>query len=157
MKTIKFTVHQTKGEIVGIFLTVLFLQGRFWKSMLFYACMLYFLLSLYMKKPLLIVLGATVAWTLLCFLYRYIEARKALSEKGLLEETVFEIDADSILRKGQTFEIAVPLNTLHHMLEIRNAFLVYFNQRDYLIVPKKNLTPVELDRLRHLFYSVSKV
>jgi hypothetical protein len=119
--------------------------------------MLYFLLSLYMKKPLLIVLGATVAWTLLCFLYRYIEARKALSEKGFLEETVFEIDADSILRKGQTFEIAVPLNTLHHMLEIRNAFLVYFNQRDYLIVPKKNLTPVELDRLRHLFYSVSKV
>ena len=85
----------------------------------------------------------------------YYQARKAfLSEKKFSQPIQWDFDIVGAVSRGFGFEITFTWNSILNVTESKDAFLIYHSNRTANIIPKRDLSPLEIIHFQELIMSI---
>jgi hypothetical protein len=147
METVSFSTQLTEKEYIQTFWIYVFTRKKFWLSMGWYFLLIGLVFGFFASDRFILALPVVLAWIILYLSYRYYIFRKDLSgEKRLLEKIEWITTSDTLLGKGGTFEIRLPVNELFLVEETRKFFFVWATKAGYTLLPKKSI-PVSVQEI----------
>jgi len=85
----------------------------------------------------------------------YFQARKTfLSDKKFSQPIQWDFDIEGAASKGFGFAISFTWNSILNVTESKDAFLIYHSNRTANIIPKRDLSPLEISHFQQLIKSI---
>lgn len=147
MTPVKFVSQLTKKDFVHIYFYLLFINKKFWLSMLLYLFLIDIVLRFFIKHSFLYSVIFIILWIIIIIVYRVTEFLKAASEKKALEKINWEINQFFIEGLGDTVVIKIPLGKIFKVSETKKFFFIYLDIYD-IFVSKAQISDTELKSIR---------
>jgi len=77
-----------------------------------------------------------------------------VSNLRLHEQIEYDFTNDTLIATGESFTAEKDLRKVYKIVELKDWFLLYESAAIFNLIPKKNMTPAEVNELREIFRNV---
>jgi hypothetical protein len=82
----------------------------------------------------------------------FVKNKKDFSGESRIKENIeFDVTNEKIKMTGESFKTEFDLNKVFKIEELSNYFLIYHTKQNYNVIPKSDLTEIEIFDLRSIF------
>ena len=147
MTPVKFVSQLTKKDFVHIYFYLLFINKKFWLSMLLYLFLIDIVLRFFIRHSFLYSVIFMILWIFIIIVYRVMEFLKAASEKKALEKINWEINQFFVEGLGDTVVIKIPLSKIFKVSETKKFLFIYLDIYD-IFISKAQISDTDLKSIR---------